>query len=134
MKNSVTVSSYEKDANDFLNAVSAKLKIKYLTHDFYFSDDKQTRDIYRFTLSRNGKSYTAKFGQSIANAGQEPTAYDILSCITKYDPYTFENFCADFGYDSDSRKAEKIYHACCREYAGVVRVFGDVLEQLREIE
>lgn len=134
MKNSVTVSSYEKDANDFLNAVGAKLKVEYLTHDFYFSDDKETRDIYRFTLSRNGKKYTAKFGQSIADTGQEPNAYDILSCITKYDPCTFEDFCADFGYDSDSRKAEKIYDACCREYAGVVRVFGDVLEQLQEIQ
>jgi hypothetical protein len=24
----------------------------------------------------------------------------------------FESFCADFGYDTDSRKAEKIWNAC----------------------
>lgn len=136
MKNSVTVSIYEKGASDFLKSVGAKLTVKYLSHDYFWPDDKECRDIYQFRLSRNGKSYTAKFGQSINGSqnGEVPNAYDILTCLTKYDPYTFENFCSEYGYDSDSRKAEKIYTACCREYAGVVRVFGDVLEQLQEIQ
>lgn len=128
------VTDYEKHATDFLKSVGAKLKIEYIEHDFYFPDDKQCRDIYRFTLSRAGRSYTAKFGQSIANTGETPTAYDILACITKYEPGTLEDFCADFGYDSDSRKVEKIYDAVVKEFAGVQRVFGDVIEQLQEIQ
>lgn len=63
-----------------------------------------------------------------------PTAYDILACLTKYDPYTFENFCAEYGYDLDSRKAEKTYHAVKEEFYKVESLFSDVMEQLQEIQ
>ena len=33
------------------------------------------------------------------------SAYDLLACITKSDPGNFRDFCSDFGYDTDSRKA-----------------------------
>lgn len=65
----------------------------------------------------------------------EPTAYDLLSCLTKYDPGTFENFCADYGYDTDSRKAEKTYKEVMKEWENVSRIFStDELEQLQEIQ
>lgn len=45
---------------------------------------------------------------------ERPTNYDILACIgmDATVPETFEEFCADFGYDEDSRKAEKTYKQC----------------------
>lgn len=61
-----------------------------------------------------------------------PTAYDILTCLTKYDPGTFENFCADFGYDTDSRKAERTYKAVKEEWDGVQALFND--EELTELQ
>jgi hypothetical protein len=54
-----------------------------------------------------------------------PNEYDVLACLTKYDPGSFENFCSDFGYDVDSRKAEKIYLAVKDEYLNVTRLFND---------
>lgn len=63
-----------------------------------------------------------------------PVAYDLLACITKYDPGSFENFCGDYGYDTDSRKAEETYRAVVKEYAKVCKFFTDAeLEQLGEI-
>ena len=56
---------------------------------------------------------------------KNPTAYDILVCLTKYDPDTFEAFCENFGYDEDSRKAEKIYNAVVQEYLGVLRLWDE---------
>ena len=50
-----------------------------------------------YAVSASPCQASARFGQSIANAGQTPRAYDILTCLTKYDPGTFENFCSDFG-------------------------------------
>lgn len=47
---------------------------------------------------------------------------------------TFEDFCNDFDYDTDSRTAERTYKAVCREYKGVLRVFGDVMDKLQEIQ
>jgi len=128
-----TATNYQKQATDFLNSVNGKITVKYSHYGKHFADDKTERHIFIFRISRNGKSYTAKFGQSIAAGANEPTAYDILSCLTKYEPGTFENFCSDYGYNSDSRAAEKIYKAVKKEFAGVERVFGDVLEQLQEI-
>ena len=66
---------------------------------------------------------------------KEPSAYDVLACLTKYDPGTFEDFCGDYGYDTDSRKAEKIYPAVVNEYQNVCMLWNDTeLELLCEIQ
>lgn len=62
-----------------------------------------------------------------------PTLYDVLACVQKYDVGSFENFCGDFGYDTDSRKAEKIYFDCQKEFDSVRALFGDCMEELQEI-
>ena len=65
---------------------------------------------------------------------KSPNSYDVLACLTKYDPGNFENFCSDFGYDTDSKKAEKTYLAVKDEYLNVTRLFTDSeIEILNEI-
>lgn len=127
--------NYEKQANDFMAKVGATMKIDFLKNDFHFDGDKERRDVYRITLKREGKRYSFNFGQSIndSDGNTPPTAYDVLACLTKYDPGTFADFCGDFGYDEDSRKAGKVYKAVVKEWAGVERMFGDVIEELVEI-
>lgn len=125
--------NYQKQAKDFLTETKTRMKAEYITFDRYFDDDKEKRDIWKITLRRHGKSFSFKFGQSIASAGEEPTAYDVLACLTKYDPGTFENFCGEYGYNEDSRKAEKTYKAVVKEFAGVQRLFSDVINVLAEI-
>lgn len=75
------------------------------------------------------------FGEGIqADTIIAPDAYSVLTGLTKYNPGTFENFCGDFGYDEDSRKGEKIYHAVVEEWANVSKLFTDEqLELLQEI-
>lgn len=64
-----------------------------------------------------------------------PTAYDLLTCITKYDPETFENFCSEYGYDEDSRKAEDIYRAVVKEWHKVEKFFtSEELAAIQEIQ
>ena len=65
--------------------------------------------------------------------GEAPDMYSVLASLTKYDPVDFDNFCGDYGYDNDSRKAEKMYHAVVEEWKNVERLFGDVLDELQEI-
>lgn len=65
---------------------------------------------------------------------QAPTAYSVLAGLTKSDPGSLENFCAECGYDTDSRSAEKIYHVVKDEYANLCRLFSDKeLELMQEI-
>jgi hypothetical protein len=63
-----------------------------------------------------------------------PSAYTILSSITTHDPGTFRDFCYDYGYDMDSRKAERTYFAVQDEWERVRKFFSaDELDELREI-
>ena len=63
-----------------------------------------------------------------------PNAYNILSCLTKYEVGSFEDFCSEFGYDVDSRSAEKTYKAVVKEYEGLSMLYSDEeLEEMSEI-
>jgi hypothetical protein len=127
---------YTKQADDFLKETGATIKIKFKKYGKHFDDDKQSRNIYRINLKRDGKSYNFDFGQSIDSTekNEAPTSYDILSCLQKYDVGSFEDFCSDFGYDNDSRKAKKTYHAVLKEFQGVNYLFSNVIEKLAEID
>lgn len=46
--------------------------------------------------------------------------------------YTFEDWADNFGYDTDSRKGEQIYHAC-KKNARKVSTFIDNLEEAAEL-
>jgi hypothetical protein len=64
----------------------------------------------------------------------EPTPYDVLTVITKQDPGSFEDFCGDFGYDTDSRKAESVYFAVQKEWSKVRRFFtADEITEMQDI-
>ncbi len=111
---------------------------------FYYTKGKQKFAIDRKYLDAKNiltviKSKDWEFlnnGKSdIIHYPVKPTEYDILACITKYDPDTFENFCSEFGYDTDSRKAEDIYEAVKDEYLNICRLFNeDELNEMAEIQ
>lgn len=56
-----------------------------------------------------------------------PTAADILYCVVldaSCIGQSFEDWAADMGADSDSRKAERTYHDCVRQTESAMRVLG----------
>jgi hypothetical protein len=125
---------YNKQSIDFLNATSTEFIADFKKHDYYFPEDKEQRDIYRITLKNKLHTYRFNFGQSIANTGICPKPYDVLVCLQKYEVGSFENFCGDFGYDMDSRKAFKIYKAVMKEWKNVELLFSpEQIELLQEI-
>jgi len=128
------MSEYEQQAIDFCNKWNVKMKVGTPKYDrMPWSPDY--RYIFPVTLSKDGRRMTVQFGQSLAQGDNPPTAYDVLACLTKSDPGSFEDFCADYGYDTDSRKAECTYRAVKREWEKVLRVFGEgeCLDDLQEI-
>jgi hypothetical protein len=131
--------TYIKKATDFLKKTKTTFKVEYLKTGKYFPDDKEERDIYNITLIHGPRSYSFTFGQSILESRKisrkMPNEYDVLACLTKHDPGTFEDFCFDFGYDTDSKKAEKTYNAVKDEYSSVCYLFStDEIEEMQEIE
>jgi hypothetical protein len=64
-----------------------------------------------------------------------PSEYSILACLTKYDPGSFEDFCREFGYDLDSKSAERVYAGVKEEWLNVCRIWNDSeIEELCEIQ
>lgn len=137
MSHTVKVNEYELQATNFMQATKTGISTSFHDHAKYFDTDKEERDIYKVTLTTPAGRYAFKFGQSITNSDQNtpPTAYDIFTCVTKYDPGTFDNFCSEFGYDTDSRSAEKTYKAVCREWKNISRLYTpEQLELMQEIQ
>ena len=127
--------NYQQQANQFAQKHGIKLVINSSSYKKHFSTDTKYRYVFNCTLKCKRKQYTFDFGQSIASGSEEPTMYDILACLQKYELNTFEDFCSEFGYDEDSRTAERTYKAVCKEYNGMLRVFGDdILEEMQEIQ
>lgn len=64
-----------------------------------------------------------------------PTSYDVLACLTKYDVGTFDDFCYEFGYDTDSKTADRVYAAVKEEWLNVCRIWNDQeIKELSEIQ
>ena len=138
LNNMNTQTDYNQQALDFLKTTGTTFKAKYFEHDYYFDGDKDRRDIYKITLKNSNGSYTFKFGQSITNSGAanrvEPTAYDVLSCLTKYDIGGYEDFVSEFGYEFGP-SSKRIYNAVVKEFDNVSRLFTDEqIEALQEIQ
>lgn len=65
---------------------------------------------------------------------KKPTAYDILACLDVSYFDDFDDFCSMYGYDTDSRNAEKIFNAIKEQNLNLQVLFSDSeLEQLNEI-
>lgn len=130
--------NYKQQAQDFLTRHNAKMDAKLLGHYQYFPKDEEARDVWEITLSREGKRpYVFKFGQSIAQSGNRkkvpPTPYDVLSCLQKYEIGSFEDFCNEFGYSADSITARDTYIGIVAEYKNVLRMFGDCMHKIQDI-
>jgi hypothetical protein len=81
---------------------------------------------------------TGKYGHSLnVKRLPAPTAADVLSCVildSEAIEQSFEDWASDFGYDTDSRKAERIYHECVAQARDAQRVLGaSLIAQLREL-
>lgn len=152
---------YEKQAKDFLEKAGATIEVKLVGNDYYFDGDKETSDIYRITIQRKGrKPWSFRFGQSIPkredcdicrrsnfaytldehrkfHGRRKPTAYDVLTCLQKCNVGTMDEFAWEFGYDLKETKISEIiktYNVLVEEYQKCVAMFGDMMEELREIQ
>lgn len=114
---------------DFWDSIR-NTEIKTMTLEAYA--EKRCRVV--FSSLTQAEKMRANRELAVKKKAASPSAYDILACLTKYDPGTFENFCSDYGYDEDSRTAERIYFAVQKEYTQLARLFTpEQMEELAEI-
>lgn len=139
------MSDYEARAQAFLRTNRIGFAVKYLDSACppFCDDSKHIHgDRYRVTLTREAdqrRSISFEFWNSYndSRAGREPRAYDVLASISSdyYCPDTFEDFCSEFGYDADSRKAEATFKRCRAFAVKLQRFFtGPEAASLSEIQ
>lgn len=121
-----------------------------LTNSGYQIRNKNNGKVFKTVPTDQVKDKIEKYGETKYSLGrildwkftscdelvrpEEPTPCDVLSCLEKYPVDSFEDFCANYGYDEDSRSAYKIYEAVKDEWQNIAMLYNDEeLEQLREI-
>lgn len=132
------MSEYTIKANEFLKKNNIRFSVSYIGENLpNWDNNYHSEYLVKFYNRNTRKSMTVHFFQSLHDAGSEPSAYDILTCLQKYEVGTIDDFVSKFGYSvnswKDVKKIQKTYKAVCREYKNVLRVFGDCLEDLQEI-
>ena len=144
------VSTYETEARDFM--IRNKIKVSITLKDrevnrLWNENSKRNRYSVYIQNTDTDEAMRVIFWDSVYNTEHNitPTCYDVLACLTKYDPGEYEDFCCEFGYETEienqfgrftrNETAYKIWKACCDEWKKVKRVFGEgeALEELREI-
>lgn len=122
-----------KAAAEWMHDYGVSMTARFDGHAPYF-DDEQSRDIWRVRIRCGRKSFTVRFGQSIADSdnGIPPCVVDVLCCLTKRDPGAFDEFVgewSDVDVDrmtvAEHRRLSRQWRAARREWLGVCRVLGE---------
>lgn len=129
--------NYETMANDFLAKTETVFKV--VSYQGKVEKWNDLVDKWNVKLVRNGETWRFPFYMGSGNKGRKPTAYDVLASLTVYDVGTFEDFCSEFGYDvfddygRRNYKNYRLYKSVNTEYKHVLAMFGDVIDELCEI-
>lgn len=131
------MSEYTAKAEEFLKNANASMSFELIGKKKNPNwGDTVPRNVYNVDITTPLGSMHVTFWDSVYNTRHsiEPTSYDVLSCLQKYDCGTFEDFCYEFGYSDDSIRAYNIYQLCVKEYENVCLIFTEAqIEELREI-
>lgn len=83
-------------------------------------------DLWEIRLKYKREEIIFEFHNSNAELGNAPSLYSILACVGSdglLEAGTFESFCSELGYDTDSRKHHKIYRLVCEQKAKIEKLF-----------
>lgn len=121
-------SIYREQAESFAKKWNVSLKVfggEFKVNRLWGETNK--RRCYCCVLKRGEKSYKFNFWASFAEPLKEPDLYDVLACLMKREPGSYEDFCHEFGYDPDEDAlwAKPTWRACTNEYEHVRELFGD---------
>ena len=100
----------------FVSSRSITMDVEWTDHNPNM-DDSGNMDHWRCTLKLGRRRLTVVFSMGIGHNGREPKAPDVLDSLASDAARLsgcFEDWCADYGYDTDSRRAERTWKACQR--------------------
>jgi len=127
------MNQYAEQASNLLESLGIKFSSKCLS----YHDDHNVYELKLSRLIKGARRSIAKIYEKSrmgSSIGVDPSPYELLASLTKYDPGSFESWCAEFGYNDDSRKAYAQHRGVVREWKKVQRFFSEAeLELIREL-
>lgn len=134
-------SKYKEQGEAFLTETNTTLEVVEAVPQKspLWAKDQNHGIHYSVKLSNKNGSYTFDYWDSIANKEKvikrKPNAYDILTSVNPDDSQDFAEFCANYGYDENSRTAEKTYNAVMEQSNNIRRLFSiDEIDALQYIQ
>ena len=142
--------------NEKLNDKSLPLLVEWLKNSraVYLrtsKEDKVERDHYSLIVDipkseafitnyseGEGLRIVKKFSNGVKENMKSPSCVGMLWCLVSDASYVencteFADFCSEFGYNEDSRKAEGIFKECCKTLKALNKMFShEELETLKE--
>jgi hypothetical protein len=83
---------------------------------------------YKVVLKSKGKQLTTFFSMGLGLT-REPETENVLDCLASdasgyENAQSFEDWCSEYGYDTDSRKAEKTFNIIAKQAKQLERFLG----------
>ena len=133
----------EAAINDYLISLRVSFTVNYVGEVYKDDWNGQLCDQWRVSFTdkidnrRMSTSFFTGIGSRKDGKPEKPKAASVLHSLLM-DTYaidsSFEDWCSDYGYDTDSIKALKTYKACRSIGERMVRVFStDTIDAMREI-
>ena len=118
-----------KNIKNFIEENKIKMTCEYADHNPNMDDKNWQANHYKITLKTNGKQFTLYFSQGIGITG-EPKIESVLDCLASdaagYENASdFEDWANEYGYDTDSRKAEKTYNLIGKQADKLKNLLGE---------
>jgi hypothetical protein len=109
--------------SDFIGNTALRAIIKRAASNPHMEDMGQGARHWLVTFKAGSRSMRVHFTQV-------PTAAEVLDCLASdaagfENARSFEEWASEYGYDTDSRKAERAYKAISRQAAKLRALFGD---------
>ena len=136
------MNEYDHQAANFLRKHEITFSFKLAnTKKPSWKDDSRPVNHFIVTFKRGKNKCSFDYFDSIHNYQKgitEIRAYNALTCCSSEIncPDTFEDFCSEFGYDEDSRSAEKTFRALKKMSDKLQKFFDseEIREDLAEIQ
>lgn len=137
----VSASLERVDAKDESGWLHDKWRVTLSRGDKSMSFDYRTGIGHRRVPNRrfSAGKYTTEANSHPERKGERglaipcvPSAYDVIACVmsdASGADMNFIDWCDNYGYDTDSRKAVDIHEACARTARDARRVLGDLYSQ-----
>ena len=124
--------------DQFITEQQLVMSVRPIKRNPHMQGEQMPRN-FECTIEFEGRGYheplTVYFSQGSAHT-KPPTLAGVLDCLASDasgvdNAQSFEDWASEYGYDTDSRKAEKIYNICVQQAQELKALLGqDAYDQL----